>query len=185
MTSVYIAKDITTIGIRLLYNLDHVTKVEFEKGSKLEKIKAYGMGNMVNLRTLDLPLGLKDLYGSSFQSNVSGVKLTITIPKTVEMIGTDSVPAFKGVESLKLNVVEGSFAHTYAVNKGFEYFIPTVNDVDADGRVNLNDLITIAQYMADWDDLTVNSLALDVNGDGKIDLTDVTYLAQHLVGWYD
>lgn len=49
--------------------------------------------------------------------------------------------------------------------------------------LNLKDLITIAQYVANWKNIEVNEYALDVNGDDKVDLEDVTYLSRHLAGW--
>jgi len=57
-----------------------------------------------------------------------------------------------------------------------------VPDVDNDGFVNLNDLVVLAQYIAEWG-VTVNELAADVDGSGIIDLNDVTLLAQYLAGW--
>ena len=182
-TSVYIGKDITTIGIRLLYNLDHVTKVEFERGSKLIKIKEYGMGNMINLKSVSLPEGVQSLYGRSFQTNAGTWNLTITIPKSVTMIGSASVRVFDGV-NVTFKVLEGSFAHTYATEKNFNTVIPEVDDVDDDGKVTAKDLVTIARYMADWDNLDgINTLALDANGDGKVDLVDVNIFAKRLAGW--
>ena len=180
MTSVYIGKDITTIGTRLLYNLDHVTKVVFERGSELQKIKAFGMGMMVNLKTVDLPEGLQFLYGDSFKDNTA--LTSVTIPKSVSSI---AATAFNGASNVTFKVLEGTYAHNFAVNNGIDYTIPVADDVNDDKSVNLRDLVTIARYMADWDNLTVNSLALDMNGDGKIDLTDVTCIARRLAGWND
>ncbi len=180
-TSVFVGKNITTIGTRLLYNLDHVTKVEFERGSKLEKIKAYGMGMMLNLKSVDLPLGLMYLYGTSFIKNGNLVGgFTITIPKTVSSIDKT---AFNEVDNLTINAIEGSYAHSYATSSSINCYIPEVDDVNDDAKINLKDLVTIAQYMADWDNLSINSLALDMNGDGKVDLEDVNVFAQRLAGW--
>ena len=58
-------------------------------------------------------------------------------------------------------------------------------DVNGDGDVNLKDLVTLAQYVADWDGLEVDENALDVNGDGEVDLDDVNTLARYLAGWDD
>ena len=140
------------------------------------------MGNMINLKTLSLPEGVQSLYGRSFQTNAGTWNLTITIPKSVTMIGSATVPVFNGV-NVTFKVLEGTFAHTYATQKNIETIIPVVNDVDDDAKVNLNDLVTLAQYMADWDNLTINSLALDMNNDKLVDLRDVVYFARRLVGW--
>ena len=56
-------------------------------------------------------------------------------------------------------------------------------DVNGDGDVNLKDLVALAQYVADWEDLEVDKNALDVNGDGEVDLNDVNHLARYLAGW--
>ena len=56
-------------------------------------------------------------------------------------------------------------------------------DVDGDDDVNLNDLVTLAQYVAKWEGLEVDEKALDVNGDGTVDLNDVNTLAKYLAGW--
>lgn len=59
----------------------------------------------------------------------------------------------------------------------------TPADTDNDGKVNLNDLITLAQYVAGWQNTDAYIYALDINGDGVINLTDVNTLAQYLAGW--
>lgn len=56
-------------------------------------------------------------------------------------------------------------------------------DVDNDQLINLNDLITLAQYMADWEELEINLAASDVTKNGEIDLEDVTRLARYIAGW--
>ncbi len=55
-------------------------------------------------------------------------------------------------------------------------------DIDDDSAVNLNDLVTLAQYVAEWD-VAVNKLVADVNSSSAINLADVTLLAQYLAGW--
>jgi len=59
----------------------------------------------------------------------------------------------------------------------------TPADTDNDGNVNLNDLITLAQYVAGWNNADAYVPALDINGDKAIDLLDVNLLAQYLAGW--
>ena len=56
--------------------------------------------------------------------------------------------------------------------------------MDDDGLTNLNDLVTLAQYVAGWD-VSVNEYAADANGDKVTDLADVNRLAQYLAGWKD
>lgn len=55
-------------------------------------------------------------------------------------------------------------------------------DVNADGVVNLKDLVALAQYVAKWG-VAVDESVADVNGSGVIDLVDVNILAKYLAGW--
>lgn len=58
-----------------------------------------------------------------------------------------------------------------------------VGDVWNDGVLNLNDLVTLAQYVAKWENLQVDKYALDINGDNIVDLLDVSHYAKYLAGW--
>ena len=158
ITSIHIDKDITTIGSRMFYNLDHVTKIEFEEGSKLRTIKAYAMGLMVGLKELTLPEGVKNLYGYSFTKTYD--LKSLTVPASVTMIADTT---FNEVKDLTLNVVENSYAHTFAVSKGIKYtlVVPVVPElkqgivVDEDGEIRYY-IDGIAQYAG---------LVQDANGD--------------------
>lgn len=59
-------------------------------------------------------------------------------------------------------------------------------DIDSNESVNLNDVVLLAQYVADWDVKDkVNEKAIDVNGDTNVNLNDVVTLAQYVAGWDD
>ncbi|MBE6761203.1 MAG: hypothetical protein E7551_02840 [Ruminococcaceae bacterium] len=58
-------------------------------------------------------------------------------------------------------------------------------DIDANGVCNLQDLVVLAQYVAEWKGLEYVESELNVNGDaeGIVDLTDVVLLSQIIAGW--
>jgi lysophospholipase L1-like esterase len=56
-------------------------------------------------------------------------------------------------------------------------------DINFDEQVNLKDLVMLAKFVADWENLSYNRDTLDVNGDNLVNLEDVNYLARHLAGW--
>ncbi len=58
----------------------------------------------------------------------------------------------------------------------------TVGDVNDDGRINVGDLVLLAQYFANWD-VEINSDAADTDADGELLITDIVRLAQYLAGW--
>ena len=148
VTSIYVGKDITTIGSRMFYNLDHVKTVEFEEGSELRTIKAYAMGLMVNLKELVLPEGIKNLYGYSFTKTY--YLESLVLPESIAMIADTT---FNEVKNLTVSVIKDSYAHTYAVNKGINYVIvePEVPEVkqgivlDDDGEIRYY-IDGVAQY---------------------------------------
>lgn len=62
-------------------------------------------------------------------------------------------------------------------------FVPGNVDGDEDDKVDLNDVVALAQVVAGWEDVAHNPEALDINGDGNVDLNDVVHLAQYVAGW--
>lgn len=54
---------------------------------------------------------------------------------------------------------------------------------DADGKVDLDDVVALAQIVAGWQNVQQDENALDVNGDGDVTLDDVVLLAQYVAGW--
>ncbi|MBE6762546.1 MAG: hypothetical protein E7551_09740 [Ruminococcaceae bacterium] len=66
------------------------------------------------------------------------------------------------------------------MGEGVEF---TPGDIDGDGNINLNDLVTIAQVQANWPGVGYVEAALDTDGSGTFELLDVNYLAQYLAGW--
>ncbi len=63
--------------------------------------------------------------------------------------------------------------------------VTLAGDINDDDLTNLKDLVTLAQSVAGWKDITVNEKVVDVNNDGNVDLSDVTVLAKYLAGWKD
>lgn len=100
---------------------------------------------------------------------------------------------FNSGNNTELNLIlkianENPQAFTYIDNLELihgDYVAPeiTTGDVDNDETINLNDLVALAQFVAEWEGLEVNEAAADVNGDGEVDLNDITHLAQYLAGW--
>ncbi len=64
-----------------------------------------------------------------------------------------------------------------------------MGDVDGNIDINLNDVVALAQYVADWDvDIIVDAANVNkdkdaVTGEDIINLNDVVYLAQYVADW--
>ncbi len=70
--------------------------------------------------------------------------------------------------------------HYVSKTKELELVLP--GDVCSDNNLNLNDLVTAAQYVAGWE-VECNTDLVDVNNDATNDLSDVVLLSKYLAGW--
>ena len=109
--SVEIGADITSIGAYAFYGASNLTGVTFEKGSKLQTVSRLAFCLDTSLTEIVLPEGVQSIGDRSFAycSKLSRVY----IPQ-----GMSSMEplTFKSSSSVVLDVVEGSYAHDYAVN---------------------------------------------------------------------
>ena len=114
--SLYIGKDITSIGDRAFYNLWYLEKVTFEEGSKLKNIKLVGLALNNKMTELELPFGVQTIGDASFRECNKLQK--IVIPSSVTSIVSNS---FYKTSNVTLYVVEGSYAESYAKKYGLKY----------------------------------------------------------------
>lgn len=122
VTSIYIAKDISSIGAETFSFFGNLQAVEFEEGSILDNIGAYSFANCSNLQTICFPSSLRFIETAAFQDcrslttlscdvNTSGLEkigpsafanctslAEFALPKTLKSIENY---AFDGCESLK------------------------------------------------------------------------------------
>ena len=84
----------------------------------------------------------------------------------------------------KIDVAQHDYANAADVECcvcGFCRYTP--GDINDSGEVTLDDVVSLAQIVAGWQNVAYNEAALDVNGDGNITLDDVVLLAQYVAGW--
>jgi len=69
------------------------------------------------------------------------------------------------------------------LNKYFVIEVESVKgDFDYSGKIDLSDVVILAQYSAGWN-ITCDDSAMNINGDSETNLQDVVYLAQYVAGW--
>lgn len=68
-------------------------------------------------------------------------------------------------------------------NVNLEFKTYTPGDVDGNGEIDLLDVVTLSQYVAEWQNLTVVTEATNPDGIGGADLSDVVHLAQYVAEW--
>lgn len=74
--------------------------------------------------------------------------------------------------------LEATFQNDLITVNGRETSVPSSVDVNADGTVNILDLVFVASQFGE--SVTEANAAADVNADGKINIQDLVLVAQHL-----
>ena len=123
--------------------------------------------------------------------------VTVTIPIPEELKGSDEYYVFYRDENGKLTDMNASYdkasgSVTFTTSHFSEYIVTTRDlsvtirgDVNGSGdKPNNDDLITLAQYLANWD-VYIDMEAANVDGDkdGNVNNDDLIMLAQMLAGW--
>ncbi len=117
---------------------------------------------------------------------------TLTIGKSLKALDSRAFERSKKLTDIYYNGTWAQWLNiehykTQEENFGFEtatihmlksYLLGDSND---DGNVNVQDIILLAQYCANWDSAKEKAVeeALDTNGDGNVNIQDVILLAQY------
>ena len=142
VTTVFIGKDITSVGSYSFFELKNVTEVIFEEGSQLKTIGNGAFGHMTSLTSISIPSTVEKFgelafyYSTALETGVIAQDSALTVigayafrntalktlyvPDAVTSIGH---VIFRGVDGVVMEVAEGSYAHTYAKSKGYAFVI--------------------------------------------------------------
>ena len=107
----------------------------------------------------------------------------VTIPESVTLIQ----PKACDWENVTIRCYENSAAHSFAEENNLSYALlrkVMLGNVNNDGEVNITDVTTIQQYlaeMAEFDEL--QQAAADANRDNTLDISDATALQMYLAGY--
>ena len=107
----------------------------------------------------------------------------VTIPESVTLIQ----PKACDWENVTICCYENSAAHSFAEENNLSYVLlrkVMLGNVNNDGEVNITDVTTIQQYlaeMAEFDEL--QQAAADANRDNTLDISDATALQMYLAGY--
>ena len=95
-----------------------------------------------------------------------------------------------GSTSVSVNVdYDTTYDNTYSrvrfdTQDGAANVIRLPGDVNADGFVNLKDVVQLRRALADWDDVLIHRANADVDASGTLDNRDVILLSRVIVGGY-
>lgn len=118
ITRIEIGKDITSIGVYAFYGAINCECVTFEEGSKVTDIGGSAFYYFSDLREIRLPDGVKTIGNYSF--GYGGKLEKVYLPDGVSFIN-DTAFNSCDLDLLILNVLEDSYAESYARRKGIQY----------------------------------------------------------------
>ncbi len=75
-------------------------------------------------------------------------------------------------ESIEFETTDGGITVTDKIS----------GDVNADGAVNMRDVVALFQYVSKWN-VTINEVNADVNAEGSVNMRDVVLLFQYVSRW--
>ena len=115
------------------------------------------------------------------ENTANGVIVVLTFRvKEDAALGDSAIRVVPYVEDIldgDLNVVPfETVSGTLTVSDG------TPGDADGDGKVSVQDLGLLMQYLNGWD-VAVDATILDVNADGKVNNRDFALIQRYLNGW--
>ncbi len=174
-----IPSGVTAIGYGAFEGCSKLAHVKLPKGLTLIENNAFsGCGSLTEIT---VPDGVKQIGQYAF-SNCGNLQ-TITIPQSVTSIHWS---AFSGSDKLVIRGIKGSYAETFAQNRGIPFEkLPLYGDADDDGTVSALDVVRLKRYFAEYDHTTEKSTVTiapgaDANGDGRITALDVVRLKKYL-----
>ena len=178
VTSIVFETGVTSISPNAFIDFDKVKEIKIPHS--VTRIGENAFSSCDGIEKVIIGRGVTHLPDDVF-GNCFNLK-EVTIPKNVISI---SDTAFRHVFNFVINAPAGSYAQTYAQEKGHTFNeIPNANpgDVTSDGTVNRQDLLRLAKYFAGWD-VELDEAAADVTGDGSVNRQDLLRLAKYFAGW--
>ena len=142
--------------------------------ANVSAIPAQCFNDCTSLKNVSLPGMLSRIEKFAFADCTS--LESILIPKSVNSIDPT---AFENDDNLVIRCYADSYAHQFAVENGYEYFLVDriKGDVNGDGDINIQDVTRIQKYRADIVTLgDAELIRADVNGDGEVTIRDATLI---------
>ena len=197
---------VTATTMDFAQNNANLESVTFANAENISIIGSYGFYNCTNLRTVNLGSYVSELYRGVFRgcTSLESVELSdnlkeipyesfygctslgeITIGRNITLIQEN---AFIGCPNLVIRCYYDSYAYQFALDHSIPYILldgVLLGDTNADENVDVADVTTIQQFIAELAELDgIYLKAADANGDGDVDIADAT-LIQMYVAEYD
>ncbi len=126
-----------------------------------------------------------DLAKENFIFNGEIATLTFRVAETAET-GTTELTITYDYDNWNIFDVDGKQVRFDSINGAVTIVDVLIGDVNEDGRVNAQDRMILARYLAKWTGYTessINMKAADVNQDGRVNAQDRMILARYLAKW--
>ena len=119
VNKIVIGKGVTSIGnYAFAYGFKNAESIVFESGSTLDRIGAVAFMNVANVKDIVLPDTVTYIGAYAFGDCYALETLAVS-----QMAAYIAPTAFAGSANVVLNVVEGTYAETFAINHGLSYTV--------------------------------------------------------------
>lgn len=118
LKTVILGENVSNIAKHMFREKTNLAKVIIT-GNNLKSIDMYAFYRCTNLSSINIPEGVESIGAQAFYycSNLQ----TITIPRSVTSIGENAFYTYPASTTRIFNVYENSYAHTWAIDNGFNY----------------------------------------------------------------
>lgn len=201
IVSIVLPEGITEIGVNTFRNADSLQSVTVL--GELTHIGSYAFEGCDNLLTISFAKRVKSIGNQAF-SNCKNLK-SILIPSGVEIIGKwaflnceklKSVTVFGNVEQIEADAFAGcpkdmimsstadSALRDYAKTNQISYEVITAvkGDADGDGKVSVNDALTILMHIAGKNPKNYFEKVADCDGTAGVTVSDALAILMHIAG---
>ncbi len=134
MKKAVIPSTVKYVGTGAFQQCSLLETVEFEDSYSLDEIVYYMFYGCTRLSDIEIPACTKEIASSVFWECWS-IK-EITIPKSVEKIGGGNFKYTNGQNSMTISCYKDSYAHTYALENGFDYILIDGNQETEVSEIN-------------------------------------------------